>query len=65
MAKDTVTRVVPDDTIGFYLGLGLFAAVVPILFVLAWWLSPRGEGAGSPARHVPEAAEAAPAAEGT
>lgn len=66
MAKENVTRVVPDDTIGFYLGLALFSAVVPILFVVAWLLSPTTEGAGSPARHVPEAAaEAAPAAEGT
>lgn len=61
MAKETVTRVVPDDTIGFYLGLALFSVVVPILFGVAVWLAPLGPDAGSPARHVPAAAAPAEA----
>ena len=64
MANQHVTRVVPDDTIGFYLGLALFSVLVPALFGLAWYLSPRGENEGRPATHTaaPTTAEA-PAAE--
>jgi hypothetical protein len=58
MAKENVTRVVPDDTIGYYIGLALFAALIPILFVVSWLLSPTGAGAGAPPTHTPAAATA-------
>lgn len=55
-----VTRVVPEDGPPFIWSMMiLFAAIIPLLFGLAWWLSPRAHV--SPAVHGPTAAPGATA----
>lgn len=51
-----------DDSANYYLGLVLFSVLVPALFFISVYLSPRGESTRPHAAPAAEAAEAAPAA---